>query len=89
MWPNPQEVADLVIFTEEILNGKLHFLCSATVKVIYWVCMNVLLTFNLGRVFTVKPYFEFCQTFKMKLFVKTINSFQPLTIFAKSSILDV
>ena len=25
MWPNPQETADLVTFTEEILNGKLHF----------------------------------------------------------------
>ena len=28
MWPNPQETADLVTFTEKILNGKLHFLCS-------------------------------------------------------------
>ena len=28
MWPNRQETADLVTFTEEILNGKLHFLCS-------------------------------------------------------------
>ena len=28
MLPNPQFPADLVIFTEEILNGKLHFLCS-------------------------------------------------------------
>ena len=28
MWPNPQETADLVTFTEEILDGKLHFLCS-------------------------------------------------------------
>ena len=28
MWPNPQEPADLVTFTEEILNEKLHFLCS-------------------------------------------------------------
>ena len=28
MWPNPQETADLVIFNEEILNVKLHFLCS-------------------------------------------------------------
>ena len=28
MWPNPQFPADLVIFIEEILNGKLHFLCS-------------------------------------------------------------
>ena len=28
MWPNPQETGDLVTFTEEILNRKLHFLCS-------------------------------------------------------------
>ena len=28
MGPNPQKTADLVIFTEEILNGKLHVLCS-------------------------------------------------------------
>ena len=27
MWPNPQETADLVTLTEEILNRKLHFLC--------------------------------------------------------------
>ena len=25
---NQEETADLVTFTEEILNGKLHFLCS-------------------------------------------------------------
>ena len=29
MWPNPQFPANLVTFTEEILNGKLHFLRSA------------------------------------------------------------
>ena len=29
MWPNPQqETTDFVTFTEEILNGKLHFLYS-------------------------------------------------------------
>ena len=28
MWPNPQFPADLVTFTEESFNGKLHFLCS-------------------------------------------------------------
>ena len=28
MWPNLQFPADLVTFTEEILNGKLHFLSS-------------------------------------------------------------
>ena len=26
MWPNPQETADMATLTEEILNGKLHFL---------------------------------------------------------------
>ena len=25
---HPQETADLVTFTEEILNGELHFFCS-------------------------------------------------------------
>ena len=29
MWPNPDQFpADLITFTEEILNGKLHFSCS-------------------------------------------------------------
>ena len=28
MWPNPQETADLVTFTEEILNGNFIF-CAA------------------------------------------------------------
>ena len=28
MWPNPQETANLITFTEEILNGKLYFLFS-------------------------------------------------------------
>ena len=28
MWPILQFSADLVTFTEEIFNGKLHFLCS-------------------------------------------------------------
>ena len=28
MWPNSQFPADLVTLTEEIVNGKLHFLCS-------------------------------------------------------------
>ena len=27
MLPNPQKTGDLITFTEEILNAKLHFLC--------------------------------------------------------------
>ena len=34
MRPNPQETADLVIFTVKILNGKLHFLSSENEKCI-------------------------------------------------------
>ena len=37
MWPNPQFPADLVTFTEEILNGKRHFLCSDVRYKIYRV----------------------------------------------------
>ena len=33
MWPNPQETADFVTFTEEILNEKLQILGSRSIKV--------------------------------------------------------
>ena len=37
MWPNLQFPADSVTFTEKILNGKLHFLCSLTdTKSVHW-----------------------------------------------------
>ena len=32
MWPNPQETADLVTFTKETLNEKLHFLWSGMIQ---------------------------------------------------------
>ena len=35
MWPNPQISADLVTFTEETLNRKLHFLCSGILLFLY------------------------------------------------------
>ena len=31
MWPNPQEIADLVTFTGEIFSEKIHFLCSVVI----------------------------------------------------------
>ena len=34
MPPNPHFPTDLVTFTEEILNGKLQFLCSAYVDAV-------------------------------------------------------
>ena len=35
MWPNPQISADLVTFTEETLNRKLHFLCNGILLFLY------------------------------------------------------
>ena len=44
MWPSPQETADLVTFTEEIFDGKLHFLCTAdTLTVILLISIFVIL----------------------------------------------
>ena len=45
MWPNQQFLADLVSFTEEILNGKLHFLCSVIplkVEILTWNVLSKL-----------------------------------------------
>ena len=38
MWPNPQETAHLVTFTEEILSGKLLFLCSVSYYSYFGTC---------------------------------------------------
>ena len=49
MWPNPQVSADFVIFTEEVLNEKLHFmyherlLYDAVIPVDYYSELNYLL----------------------------------------------
>ena len=40
MGPNTQEIADLVTFTEEILNGKLPFLCSERIFVKNKACFE-------------------------------------------------
>ena len=36
MCPNQQKTADLATFTEEIRNGKLHFLCSDGKQVVVY-----------------------------------------------------
>ena len=42
MWPNSQFPSDLVTFTEELFNGKLHFLYSEAKKFInFGYVMNV------------------------------------------------
>ena len=47
MWPNQQYPADLVTFTEEILNEKLHFLYSVITSLI-----EMLELLNFGQMIT-------------------------------------
>ena len=55
MWSNPQEISDLVTFTEGILDGKLHYLCSICRKkhkpkiLVYLVEIFCLTRQELGR----------------------------------------
>ena len=58
MWPNSQFPADLVTFTEEIRNGKLHFLCSVYIVV-------------LGKI--QRGIQNPCHKSKIELFEKTVN----------------
>ena len=45
MWPNPQFPADLVTYTEEILDEKLDFLCSACYKLLnVWWSLDVVVS---------------------------------------------
>ena len=56
MWPNPQETADLVTFTEEILNGKLHFLCSIIARDVFGFLLNIY-----DEAFSLKGVNYFCK----------------------------
>ena len=46
MWPNPQETADFVRFTEEIFDGKLQFLWSI-ISAFFLVPENLTFTWKL------------------------------------------
>ena len=73
MWPNPQETADLVTFTEEILNGKLHFLCSDR------SCMPVL---------KFKLMLTYVRSRKIKSINKTSNSIKPFLNSTKTNFIN-
>ena len=87
MWQNPQFPADFVTITEEILNGKLHFLCSGCLDTEPSVRTSSS-TFD-SCIKLTEAYPEPCQTSKKKRFAKVVNGKKPLTIFTKPSILNV
>ena len=62
MWPNPQETADLVVFTEKILNGNIHFLYNET----------LLLPIFLTKIFATN-FSEFTTKYTVKYLVLIFN----------------
>ena len=66
MWLNPQETEDLVTFTEDILHGKLDFLCNE-----YKTIENKLITINhqIQRGLNKKEiYLNLCKIFSILIF---------------------
>ena len=83
MWPNQQESADLVTFTEEILNGQLHFLCSV---------LHVMTKSKIWRILLFSFFLQrrFQDPAKDgNLFPKIVNNFNSINTFARSSVPDV
>ena len=57
MWPSLQFPVDLVTFTEEILNGQLHFLCSGSYKLeILYLIPKILQRIKLNKPEIVKDF---------------------------------
>ena len=79
---------DLFTFTEEILNGKLHFLGNGAS--FFW-SMKFYQFFekdNNGLLYP-QAYWEPRHTSQTEFFTKIVNCLKSWTIFTKSSILDV
>ena len=68
MWPNRQETADLVAFTDEILNGKLHF-CAALISTKQAASRQATLIEALRQV----QFLNSCNTFTREIFVRIQN----------------
>ena len=82
MRPNPQETTDLVTFTEEILNGKLHFLCSVAFVIGDSMVKDIggyLLTGSMKRKFILKKQpFSSAKTVDIQYYIKpTKRYFDP------------
>ena len=71
MWPNPHFPADLVAFTKDILNGKLHYLCY--LQTVFWKCCGwVKQAIMLNQSFL---------GFKLLQYILPLTHFMPLISF--------
>ena len=88
MWPNPQETAGLVIVTDEILNGKLHFLCSEACFCLLKISLASNWLFELNNKYT-KPANLLREDSIADVFLWILKSFQEqleqvqVTVFHK------
>ena len=73
MWPNPQETAELITFTEEIFNGKLHFLCSIKEIVLFPCVENLLRKFKNHHIKKTSLIVEGISCFEKWLFVRNVK----------------
>ena len=48
MWSHPEDTVNLVTFTEEILDAKLHFLCSPVWMIKSWLYLSFRKLMNAG-----------------------------------------
>ena len=81
MWPNPQETVDLATFTEEVLNGKLHF-CA--LLLITWITMSkfLLITYKWRPVqFSQNAHKSSSEGVDLTVFFSTLNKDFSQTIF--------
>ena len=73
MWPNPQETAELITFTEEIFNGKLHFLRSVK-EIVLLPCVEKLLRkFKNHHIKKTSLLVEGISCFEKWLFVRNVK----------------
>ena len=75
MWPSPLETADLVTCTEEILNGKLHFLCSVSETYLEPTQRSKMELFK-----KMINGFTFSEKAPSEMFEWVLNAFLPLAI---------
>ena len=71
MWRNPQEIADLVTFTEEILNGKRRFFGAVCIQSVYNGPAHYVGTF----------FVQFFRNFTLSLYFNHIALFLCCTVF--------
>ena len=78
MWPNPQLSLDLVTFTEKILYGKLHFLCSDINKWVHSKKTNSKINILEILEYKIQP-----EITKSKIFTR-FNFFTKLSLFLQT-----